>query len=222
MTRLVFAQTRWHYFPAWTRWVASLLFFPDESQVPAGTCKIAIFDNSDTPGAAGWHSEQGGLPYGRVFAKPAMDVGGDALMRDPTVASILSHEVLELLCDPTVNLWGSDFGLHGPPRAYAFEICDAVEANSYGITVGSAGNVVSGRVSNFLFPAWFDPTGVTGPYDYLGLLSQPFAMTPQGYLIYKDEAGGTGTHTVYGDRYDEWRKATKVGASRSARRRLRS
>jgi len=214
MSRLVASQVRYHYVPAWQHASAAVLFYVDEAQVPPGAAKIAIFDDSDTPGAAGWHSENAGNPFGRVFVRPVLDVGGNALRVDPTVCSILSHEVLELLADPTVNLWASDFGLNGSPRLYAVEICDPVEADSYTVTVGGT-QPASGRVSNFVLPSWFDPTGASKPYDHLNKLSTPFSMSPHGYLIYED---GTGSHTIYGRRYPEWRKATKVGAARSARR----
>ena len=78
------------------------------------------------------------------------------------------------------------------------------------------GTTVSGSVSDFVFPAWFDPDAKGAPYDQMDLLSSPFEVQPDGYVIVM--TGGT-VSDQWGERYPEWRKATKEHpTSRTARR----
>jgi hypothetical protein len=74
-------------------------------------------------------------------------------------------------------------------------------------------------VSNFVLPSWFDPDG-RGPYDYMGLLTAPFQVRPDGYVIAMSD-GHISEH--WGEQYPPWRKATKAGpCSRTARRHARA
>lgn len=210
MAKIVDFQVKYHFAPAWRQWATGVTFLPATTKLPWDACPIAIFDDSDTPGAAGWHSENAGQPFGRVFAKPCLNVGGDLFSRDPSVCAILSHEVLELLGDPPVNRWVDD--LRG--TEYPLEMCDWVEGDFYTVNISGVG---PGRVSNFLLPAAFDPTGVPGPFDYLRLLKAPFTIRPNGYSVYR-AANGT-VQTKFGAEYPTWRKATKsVPAARTYRR----
>lgn len=173
--------------------------------VPADAYVITLFDDADQADALGWHTESPqGKVYGKVFAKPVLDNGGDALTKPLSVASVLSHEVIEAYVDPTTALWAAaDDGL-----LYAYEACDPVESDSY---VGM-GDVT---VSDFVTPAWFDPQG-HGRFDFLGRLSKPFTMTKGGYVVYMQ--GGQESQR-FGEHYPDWRLAMKGHpASRTARR----
>lgn len=168
---------------------------------PLGYDNIVVLDDPDQAGALGWHSSQtGSFPFGRVFARPAIN-------NNVTVSSVLSHEVLELFVDPFVALWSSDMG--SPGKLYALEVGDPVESDSYQI------NGVT--VSNFALPAWFNAADQTGPWDKLGKTTGPFRMTPGGYVVISDEGG---TRQVFGREYPAWRRETKKSPlARSYKRR---
>jgi hypothetical protein len=181
--------------PVWGQ-VPALEFVP-AGQVGAG-CPCTISDTPDQPGVLGYHDEgPDGRPYIKVFVVDGYDWV-------PT----FSHEVLELAGNPAANLWadapcGSD---------YARELCDAVEDDTYDIN--------GLNVSNFLYPAAFDPKALPGEkFDHLGNLKAPFTMTEGGYEIRRTEMGATsqvygasvvgttqvhigdGVHVVFGPRF---------------------
>ncbi len=75
-----------------------------------------------------------------------------------------------MLGDPWINL-AADPGNGSLLNAY--ELCDAVEQNSY-----KASNGI--ELSNFVTPRWFI-TGAKGPYDHLGRCKTPLEIWPGGY-----------------------------------------
>lgn len=214
MSRACAHQVRYDAAPAWGLQPIPVVYMSDESHAPPGSWVIAVMDDPDQAGVLGWHTEdQGDVIYGRVFVKPVLDNGGDALTKPLSVASVLSHEVVEVLCDPHVS-WQSDDGLG---RSYALEACDPVESDSYVIPITPRGATepVGVTVSNFVLPEWFDPQGV-GPFDHLRKLTKPFTMTSGGYVVVTAEGKTT---QRFGEEYPAWRKAGKLAdTSRTARR----
>jgi hypothetical protein len=207
MTRACWKQLRDHAAPAWRMWPMPVVYAASEASAPPGSWVIGIFDDADQAGVLGWHWEQNGVIFGRVFARPVLDNGGDALHKPLSVSSVLSHEVLETFVDPSCNRMADMDGR----VAIALEIGDPVESDSYIVRV--SGHDVT--VSDFVTEAWFDPQS-HGPYDYLNLCSKPFQLRPGGYYIRYSEGGA---QPVYGHRYPEWRKKTKkTELARSARR----
>jgi hypothetical protein len=209
MTGAVAQQMQVDVAPAWDRSPAAVVFYSDASAVPQGAHGIAIVDTiKDQPkGVLGFHTEdQGGKLWGIVAAKPELDNGGKVTTGDWSVSSVLSHEVLEMYIDPNCNLWSNN----DKDRAYAFEVCDPVEAPTY---------VVSGvSVSNFLTPSWFDPLAAkTAKFDKLGLLKAPFTILPGGYLVF--ESAGK-AQQQQGAVFPEWRREMKSNAMARTRRRL--
>lgn len=176
--------------PAWGRDYWFIMFFADPKAMYSRAYPIVIVDNDSTPGALGWHAEQGGKPYGKVMVDPVLQNGGVTLY-DPTnpqnvsVSSVLSHEVIETFVDPYVNVW-----VDGPRLAqgscYAMEACDPVESNSY--TNKVSGVLVS--LSNFVNRAYFlsDPAPGT-KFDHMGVLSAPFSLAPGGYMVVRNQPG---------------------------------
>jgi hypothetical protein len=209
MTAAVGRQVSRDVWPAWGIRLPSVTYFPPGSAPPPVMHIITLTDTiDDAPaGVLGYHTEDpGGRQWGIVAASPSLDSGGDVLTGDWSVASILSHEVCELLVDPACNLWAAN----GHGRAYSYEVCDPVEAPTYVI------NGVS--VSNFVLPAWFDPELPSGArYDHMGVLKAPFTLAPGGYCVYLSQ--GT-EHQLQGDKFPEWRKAMKAGPYARTRRRL--
>ncbi len=144
---------------------------PDE-----GEEALYLLDDAAQADVLGYHgrgAEQ--RPCGFVFVRPCLAAGG-------AWQATASHEVLEMLADPLVNL-AAEGSFQGTPALFAFEICDPVEGDFYDI-----GDVA---VCNFVLPTWFVP----GPHpeevlvDFLGRLAEPFTLSPGGYASYCTEIG---------------------------------
>ncbi|MYS84063.1 hypothetical protein [Embleya scabrispora] len=211
MTRACATQVQQHAAPTWGQVPIPVVYAASEQEAPPGAWVMAVLDDPDQADALGWHTEeQGDLIYGRVFAAPVLDNGGEVLSGGLTVSSVLSHEVLETLVDPHVNLWADN----GNGEAYALEVGDPVESDSYEIVVRGTGPV---GVSNFVTPHWFDPRAGEGQrFDWLGKVKAPFKMTKGGYVVVTRE-GKIQQH--FGETYPDWRRSMKhADTSRSARR----
>ena len=210
-------QLRHHVAPAWGL-VPGVVVYHDGPlpAAPDGSAVIGILDDADQAGDLGWHTEaSGGVVFGRVFARPVLSNGGDALSRQLSVCSVLSHEVTETFLDPSCDLWADA----GNGTCFAREGCDAVESDSYGLSVGTGPHTVAGTVSDFVLPAWFDPNAPSrAKFDYLGLLSGPFQVRSTGYTLTMTEGSVSQT---FGAHYPEWRKATKEWPTARTARRLR-
>jgi hypothetical protein len=134
-----------------------------------GAWNLVLLDTSDEANALGYHDlTPEGLPLGKVFAKS--DLAAGAL-----VSVTASHELLEMLLDPNINLTAED-----PARGVfvAYEASDAVEADELGYDIGAV------RVSDFVTPAFFDPTaaGRAGArFSFRGNVHAPFKLAPGGY-----------------------------------------
>src|SRR5213594_2301364 len=116
------AQIHNDFAPAWGV-DADLVFIPKGSEPPAGAWWLAILDNSDQAGALGYHDlTDEGLPLGKVFAASDITYGYEW-----TVTA--SHELLEMLADPDINL--TVFVQSDATRGliYMHEVCDACEAD---------------------------------------------------------------------------------------------
>ncbi len=179
ITELVAAlqiQVSSHFFSVWGV-DAKLHFLPANAAVPHGWWQLGIFDNADQAGALGYHETTAqGLPLGKVFWGTTLEDGGL-----PSVTT--SHELLEMLLDPYINLTAFD---EAAGRAYAYEACDAVEADSFGYKIG---NVV---VSDFVTPAYFEPDDLVIPKthkrSWRGHVTKPFELATGGYMSYFDFA----------------------------------
>ena len=150
----------------------------------------------------GFHSQNfAGIPYGFVY----LDVS-KKLKEDWTVT--LSHEALELLADPELNLLVQGPHPKEPDRQvfHWFEMCDAVQNETY---------VVDGvRVSNFVLPLYFTSSDERGGRnDFLGTVNrgktlQSFGVNPGGYINFFDPTIADDA-TVEGDRRGGRRLAIK-------------
>ncbi len=175
---------------------------------------LVIFDDAEQAGILGFHDETpDGRIYARVFAQPILDAGGMILHGDLSVAVTCSHEALEALIDPNIQLWADDDGA----VAWALEVADPVEAGGYAVPSYAGG----AWVSNFVFPAFFDSRDSTGPYDQLGELEKPFTLDDGGYAITIREGA---VSEIFGDHHARWRQSEtrQHPAARSYRRRLAS
>src|SRR6185437_11140592 len=93
---------------------AALTFVSSSAALPAGWWQIVICDDPDQAGALGYHElSENGDPLGKVFAKLDLQAGSSWTVT-------LSHELLEMLADPDINLCAE-----GPDgKIYAYEVCD--------------------------------------------------------------------------------------------------
>ena len=182
-----------------------------------GDAIIYLWNEADIPGALGYHFQNNrGIPFGFVFTSLANELG------EPWSVT-LSHEALELLADPETNILV--MGPHPSENRYVFhwyEMCDAVQAETYEID-GVA-------VSNFVLPLYFtgtrdtDEVGARNDFlgrSYAGRTLSSFGINPGGYVGFFDpKIGDHDTFSIKGDAIAQMRVQVKSQA-KQARRSLR-
>ena len=184
--------------PVWGSY-AKVKFFP-KGQQPADAWWLACFDDSDQAGALGYHDvTPAGLPLGKAFVGTDLKYGAS-----PSVT--MSHELLEMLGDPEINLTAQV----GDAEFYAYEVCDAVEADDLGYRIGDV------LVSDFVTPAWFGTT-FAGPYSFRQSVRQPLQLAPGGYISTWTPHGGWTQKTAEGHAASH-RDRPRVGSRRERRR----
>jgi hypothetical protein len=205
-------QFQKHVCPAWgaTPWTCT--YYSTEASVPATSYKEFLFDHADQANALGYHDQDpNGMPYGRVFVETILSNGGTETSGSNSVSVTASHEALEIFGDPQVGSWSQ----MPDGRLTAEELCDAVENDSYQVSVHGA---ILVSVSNFLLPQWFDTNPENQKFDFMGTLSAPFTMSPGGYLIVMK---GGKVSQVFGDKFAAHRgEMKKAAGSRTSRRLL--
>lgn len=174
--------------PKWNRDYWFVIYYPDPKTISPRAYPVVILDSPDAPNALGYHSERSGKPYGRVFVNPILENNGDILYgtnQNPTVSSVLSHEVAELFVDPYCNLFAiGPRTKYGP--LYCYEAADPVQSDLYQHTINK--QMVS--LSNFILPAWFDNQNTINETDFLGKLKKaPFTISVGGYAAIMDSKG---------------------------------
>jgi len=142
----------------------AIIYVGDESQDPTTGVKNAL----------GYHSDNHkGIPYGFVYL--------DVVKKYHEVwTSTLSHEVLELLADPTavMTVTGPDPRNAKHVVHFDLEVCDPTQGDSYQID-GIA-------VSNFVTPGYFGLTGGSPTTNFQKLDLKPFGVRPGGYFQFED------------------------------------
>ena len=145
--------------------------------VPADAWQLLILDE---PGpneeidshALGYHKVDGtGQPLARIFAKKDVEKG----LKWTVTAS---HEVLETLADPDINrtvVLPSPPGSLGGIWIFAYEVCDAVEADALAREIDGV------WLSDFVTRKWFQ-LGSTGQMDAYGFVKRPLDLAPGGYI----------------------------------------
>jgi len=170
--------------PAWGI-DAELRFVAHRETPPGSSWWVVILDNSDQAGQLACHDLTAAhLPLGKVFA------GTDDVYKHTWSVSA-SHELLEMLVDPWINLtvfWQPE-DKTGELYAYAYEICDPVESDQWGYKIDGT------LVSDFVYPAWFDYNSPPGTQlDYRRHMNRPLEPLAGGYIGVFDVSGGTGWH----------------------------
>jgi hypothetical protein len=165
--------------PAWG--IDASLRVVSTGQQPAdGECWLSILDDADHADSLGYHDlTSQGLPLGKVFVKTAQ--------QSHTHWSVVaSHELLEMLADPNVNLTVFDEAKRGG-KLYAYEVCDACEGDDYAYAIDGV------LVSDFVFPAWFESfrTKASTRFDFGGHINAPLTVLKGGYIsVYEIKENG--------------------------------
>lgn len=204
-------QTQVHqdFAPAWGI-DADLTFVPSNGTPEAKSWWLTVLDNSDQAGALGYHDlTDQGLPIGKVFAATDMQYG---LPWSLTT----SHELLEMLADPDIDLTAFVQNSATTGSLYAYETCDACESANYGYTINGV------LVSDFVFPTWFEsfwqPNGTR--FDYGNYINQPFQLLPGGYISEFDITAGSGWNQLTGEKTSFSYRMRPPRGSRLERRRI--
>jgi hypothetical protein len=177
-------QTKHDFYPIWG--IASNVYVATRTQkIPAGHYQLIIMDDADQAGALGYHDlTSTGDPLGKVFVKTTMQAG-----ENWTVTT--SHELLEMLVDPYINLVVFLQSTNIAGRLIPYEVCDAVQGDKCTYKIASAGNI---EVSNFVTPAWFEDFRAANStvFDFKKVLTQPFQLYSGGYVSYFDITQASG------------------------------
>jgi hypothetical protein len=149
---------------------------------PNGSWWLVILDDSDQAGALGYHDlTSDNLPLGKVFAASDLKAGASW-----TVTA--SHELLEMLGDPNINLtvFVQNSNTHG--TLYAYEVCDACEDDSFGYQID---NIL---VSDFVYPSWFESFRESGStrFDHMNQIQNALQLLKGGYIGTFNVTDGTG------------------------------
>jgi hypothetical protein len=185
---------------------------PQEPADLRGDAVLYLWDNVNVANALGYHDRNNhGIPFSFVFTELSKQLG-----ESWTVT--LSHEALELIGDPEVNLL-----VAGPHPANAkqdvfhwYEMCDAVQAETYEID--------SVAVSNFVLPLYFTGSEeIGGRNDFLGRphngkTLRSFSVNPGGYVgFFNPQSGEHETYSQKDDTQAEERMAIKSKAKGTRR-----
>jgi len=133
-----------------------------------GEWAMVFLDNADQPGALAYHDlTPDGLPLAKVFVKTT-------LANHDLVSVSASHELVEMLVDPAINLMSTG---PDPKLVYAYESADPVEQLSYPVR-GIA-------MTDFVYPSYFEVFHKPGsvPFDRLRKVTRPFQILAGGYQI---------------------------------------
>jgi hypothetical protein len=168
-----------------------------------GEVKVSLQADSSVQGAAGYHDD-GGI-YCFRDGLPSLLTGAFAY------SIVISHEIFETAVDPGANRWADD----GQGREVALEACDAVEGFFFTPTGFEA------AVSDFLYPAFFDPGGLR-PFSRLDKPTSPLTTAADAGADYQivrtvDE-NGIQQVTAVGQIHSLRTKAKAHPSSRTSRR----
>ncbi len=146
--------------------------FPEARQVPGGCLPVIIVSADALPTKRRtFHMLAGGVPAALV-----------AYDDDWTVAA--SHELIEMLCDPSGIRTIPGPSLHAEQGLveYLMEVCDPCEGSSYEID--------GVRVSDFVTPQYYGlPSEGGNRYSFRGRLGAPLALHEGGYITWRTEHG---------------------------------
>ncbi|MGE5281697.1 MAG: hypothetical protein ACM3N0_05135 [Chloroflexota bacterium] len=155
--------------PIWGIW-ATVDAFPTLEDVPVGYWPMIVLDDIGVQGAAGIHLDKDGQPF-------ALIAYGDSW------SLTASHEMLEMLADPTGNrlIPGRSPKEDQGRVEFLVEVCDPPEAAEFGYTVNDI------LVSDFYTPHFFEPVPAASTrYSFTGAIERPREILRGGYISWHD------------------------------------
>ena len=144
--------------------------FPRLDDVPVGYWPMFVLEDLGAKEIGGIHLDENGQPFALIKYSNSWSITA-------------SHEMLEVLVDPTGNRL-----VPGPsPKpdqgrvAFVLEVCDPSEAGEFGYTVNDI------LVSDFYTPRFYDPVAVSGTrYSFTGAIKEPREVLPGGYISWHE------------------------------------
>jgi hypothetical protein len=133
-----------------------------------GAWALVFLDDADQADALAYHElTPDGFPISKVFVETILGA-------QSSLSVATSHELVEMLVDPAINLYSSG---PDPKAVYAYEAADPVEELSF--------KVDGVAMTDFVYPSYFE--GFHKPsstqFDYLGKVTRPFQILAGGYQI---------------------------------------
>jgi hypothetical protein len=134
-----------------------------------GSWAMAFLENASDAELEGYHDvTPEGLPMAKVFVRTTLN-------QKDLVSVAASHELVEMLVDPGVNLYSA-----GPRKncLYDYEVADPVEELFF--------HVDGIPMTDFVYPSYFETFHKQGlmRFDHMGKLSRPFELDKGGYQSY--------------------------------------
>lgn len=131
-----------------------------------GAWALVFLDDADDDDALAYHDlTPDGMPSSKIFVRTTIQNGDK-------VSVSASHELVEMLVDPAVNMMttGPD-----PHTIYAYESADPVEELAF--------SVDGIPMSDFVYPSYFETFHKRGsvPFDHMNRVTKPFQILKGGY-----------------------------------------
>jgi hypothetical protein len=141
------------------------------SHLPAGHWSMVFLDHADHAHSLAIHDlTPDGMPLARVFV-------ATTLKHDQLVSVAASHELVEMLVDPSINL----VTMHPHSNlVYGYESADPVEELTFPV------NGI--QMTNFVYPTYFESFHKPGSvqFDHMRAIAKPFQIHAGGYQgVYK-------------------------------------
>ena len=123
-----------------------------------------------------------------------------------------SHDLLEILANPRLNLTIFDSADDRKGRLYIREICDPVSSARLAYQIDGA------TVSNFVYPAWFESFRKPGStqFDHRGHVNAPFEVAPGSYVNFCEVTESSGWRPVFTPE-DAIKSVSKTRTKKNAR-----
>ena len=179
-------QVHRDFAPAWGI-DAELTFVARGAQPPPNSWWLMLLDHTDRAGALGYReSNSEGLPLGKIFVRSATDANASW-----TVTA--SHILLELLANPSANLTIFQPAGEKGARFFAYEVCNACEAEEFSYEVEGV------RLSDFVLPSWFESfrEPERTKFDFCGHINAPYQILRGGYALFYGAQSNRGWQTVF-------------------------
>lgn len=164
----------------------------------ANAWNVCIVDKFPNPAvkAYGYHEVVNGHPICYIRAgsfafaplgkfRKGISFKGKVISKDryqEGTASIVFHEVVEMLIDPNITHVSAPDSLG---RTWLMEPADHVRGGLYKILARDGRDVIA---PDWTLPAYYD-VHAKGPYSFLNAVTAPFTLTPTGYGYYKNANG---------------------------------